>query len=321
MCSVLGTLIGVERAVAVKSPLAFAGPFASGLAGAVLLMGSPRAAAWLVAGASAALVGVSILVIRRQRAAHTALLLVAAFAWMAGSGLHAVGAPADACVPWWFAFLILTVAAERLEMTRLMRRRPGALPTLLGIAAAMLVGAGLSASFLDDGNALFGSAIACLAVWLMTFDIARRTVRANGLSRYMALCLLPGYAWLFVGGICWVATALGLPARDAALHGIALGFLFSMMLGHAPVILPAVARIKVQYGWWYYAPLAVLHASLAIRLLVPRFTARGLAVGAAGNALAVGAFIATVAASAVAWRLSHPSRTGTPISHGIHVEH
>jgi hypothetical protein len=29
--------------------------------------------------------------------------------------------------------------------------------------------------------------------------------------------------------------------RDAALHGLGLGFLFSMMLGHAPVILPAVA--------------------------------------------------------------------------------
>jgi hypothetical protein len=40
----------------------------------------------------------------------------------------------------------------------------------------------------------------------------------------MAVCLLLGYAWLFVAGIAWTATSLGLPLRDAALHGLGLGF-------------------------------------------------------------------------------------------------
>jgi hypothetical protein len=43
-------------------------------------------------------------------------------------------------------------------------------------------------------------------------------MRAAGLSRYMAVCLLLGYAWLAIAGLAWMATAAGLPLRDTALH-------------------------------------------------------------------------------------------------------
>jgi hypothetical protein len=87
---------------------------------------------------------------------------------------------------------------------------------------------------------LYGAALTALGAGSRAFDIARRTVRAEGLSRYMAVCLLIGYAWLFAAGSPGPRPSLGAPLRDAALHGLGLGFLFSMMLGHAPVILPAV---------------------------------------------------------------------------------
>jgi hypothetical protein len=167
---------------------------------------------------------------------------------------------------------------------------------------------------------LYGLSLLCLAAWLLCFDIARRTVQAHGLSRYMAVCLLLGYAWLGIAGAAWAATSLGLPLRDAALHGLALGFVFSMMLGHAPVILPAIARVKVLFGWGYYAPLALLHGSLFIRLGWGHVDFAGLAAGAAGNALAIGLFIATVAGSALAWRLKH-SRPRTEQHHDIAIRH
>jgi len=52
---------------------------------------------------------------------------------------------------------VLTIAAERLEMTRLMRRRPGARPALFVIRAALAWGAALvlvagSLLFLDGGR-------------------------------------------------------------------------------------------------------------------------------------------------------------------------
>jgi hypothetical protein len=78
----------------------------------------------------------------------------------------------------------------------------------------------------------------------------------------MAVCLLIGYAWLFAAGSPGPRPSLGAPLRDAALHGLVLGFLFSMMLGHAPVILPAVVGLKLRYGVLFYLPLSLLHASL-----------------------------------------------------------
>ena len=95
ICTFMGTVIGIERAVAVKHPLAFAGPFASGMAGLFLLGGFPAAASWLVAGAALAFVAVNIVVVRRQHAAHTGLLLVGALAWAVGSFLHALSAQKD----------------------------------------------------------------------------------------------------------------------------------------------------------------------------------------------------------------------------------
>ncbi|HEY0953590.1 MAG TPA: hypothetical protein VGE36_02445, partial [Roseateles sp.] len=292
ICCVLGTVIAIERAVALKHGLCFAGPLASALAGVAQLGGAGQGAAWLAAAASLAFVGVNAVIVRRQLAAHTVLLWLGALCWAIGSLGYALDAPVNE-VPWWFAFLVLTIAAERLEMTRLMRRRPGAQWALYAVLAALLLGAALS-------GVLYGLALAALALWLLSFDIARRTVRAHGLSRYMAVCLLLGYGWLLVAGLAWAATSAGWPLRDAALHGLALGFVIGMVFGHAPVILPAIAGIKLRFGRPWYVPLALLHASLALRL----FGGPGLlAAGAAGNALALVAFVATVGGAALAWRL------------------
>ena len=314
ICTFLGTVIGIERAVALKHPLAFVGPAASAAAGIAVLRGESSLAAWLVVAASLALVAVNVVVVVRQRAAHTALLLVAALAWAVGSLLQALATAAATVVPAWLAFVVLTIAAERLEMTRLMRQRRGAPALLCAICAAMLLGAALSTVRGDWGGVLYGASLTALSLWLFAFDVARRTIRVPGLSRYMAACLLLGYGWLFVAGIAWAATALGLPFRDAALHGLALGFVFSMVLAHAPVIVPAVTRVKLLFGRAYYVPLAVLHASLVVRLVAGHVDSGALAIGAAGNALAIAVLAATVAASAVLWRVRRASPSSQTFS-------
>jgi hypothetical protein len=160
---------------------------------------------------------------------------------------------------------------------------------------------------------LFGVSLLCLALWLGRFDIARRTVRARGISRYMAVCLLLGYFWLALAGVAWAAASLGYPARDAALHGLAIGFVFSMILGHAPVILPAVLRVKLLFGVPFYLPLALLHASLALRIFGAPMAPELLPLAAAGNATAIAAFALTMAAAAASWHLKYSS---TPLHHG-----
>ena len=50
------------------------------------------------------------------------------------------------------------------------------------------------------------------------------------------------------------------------MHALALGFVFSMVFGHAPIIVPAVLRVAVPYSPAFYAPLALLHLSLLVRI-------------------------------------------------------
>jgi hypothetical protein len=312
ICGFLGTVIGIERAVAVKLRAAFLAPLASGAGGALLLLGQPGSGAWLGVAAASIFTAVNIVIVRRQRAAHTWLLLVAAGAWLTGNLLFATGQGSVATLPWWFAFLVMTIAAERLEMTRLMRRRPAAELSLQVVLAALLAGAAWSALAPVAGGLLYGTALALLALWLAVFDIARHTVRAHGLSRYMAVCLLGGYAWLAVAGVAWAATALGLSLRDAALHALGLGFIVSMMMGHAPVILPAIARVKLQFGAVFYVPLAVLHLSLLLRLIAGMAGDPLRSTGALLNAVAIALFAATIAGAAIAWRIHHGGPDALP---------
>ncbi|NML48605.1 hypothetical protein HHL11_32985 [Ramlibacter sp. G-1-2-2] len=308
MCGLMGTVIGIERAVAARHRFAWSAPLLSGTAGLLLLRGANTAAAFLLLAAGIAFIAVNALLLRRQRAAHTFLLLASACAWAIGNFLFAAAAAPVAVLPWWFAFLVMTVAAERLEMTRLMRRRPAAQPLLALVLALLLLGAALSGVAPVACGVLFGLALLALSAWLFTFDIARRTVRAQGLPRYMAVCLLAGYAWLAAGGLAWAATALGLPARDIALHALGLGFLFSMILGHAPVILPAIARIKLLFGNFFYLPLAALHLSLLLRLFGGLADFQARRTGALLNAVALALFALTVVAAACAWRRRHDTR-------------
>lgn len=301
----LGSAIGIERAVAVKRRLAFTAPLASVLGGLCLLGGQAAAGAWLLVAASAAFVVVNLVIVRRQQAAHTVLLLVAAFAWLAGNLLFALSARPAAPLPCWFAFLAMTIAAERLEMTRVMRRGPEVGLLLFAVLALLLAGAAWFVTSPASGGLLYGIALTLLAMWFGWFDVARRTVRAHGLARYMAVALLGGYAWLAVAGLAWIGMAFGLPLRDTALHALGLGFIVSMMMGHAPVILPAMARVKLSFGGWFYAPLLALHVSLALRLGVGYTDFAWRARGALFNAAALALFILTVAGAALAWRRHH----------------
>lgn len=311
ICGFMGTVIGIERAVAVKLRAAWLAPISSGLGAICLLGNETAAAAALLVAAAGFFAGVNVVVVRRQPAAHTLLLLCGALAWLFGSLLY-LRRPGDPiCLPWWFAFLVMTIAAERLEMTRLMRRRPGAHVSLWLLLGLMSAGATLTGFSVRLGGVLYGLSLLLLALWLGAFDIARRTVFAHGLARYMAICLLGGYAWLAVAGWAWTGTTLGLPLRDTALHALGLGFIVSMMLGHAPVILPAIARVKIEFGWFFYVPLAALHLSLLVRLGWGMDDPRWRAAGALLNTGAMALFAATVFGGAVLWRVRH-ARASAP---------
>ena len=296
-----GSAISIERAVALGRRWAYAAPLLAGASGVLMLSATPGASL-LALAAAAVFVAVNVDLLRRERTAAAAIMLIAALCWLAGNAWAAAQPGHPAAIAWWFAFPILTVTAERLELTRFLPRRALSGVLLWPIVAALVGAAAVSALDPRLGGVAFGGALMLLALWLAVFDIARRTVFARGLGRFMALALLAGYAWLGIGGLAWLGTALGCPGRDMALHALGLGFLFSMILGHAPVIVPALTRVKVLFGAWFYAPLALLHVSLACRLFGAIVDPGWRTLGAELNAAALAVFIATLAGSALASR-------------------
>jgi hypothetical protein len=294
----LGTVISLERAIALGARWALAAPLASGLGTLAILGGLVDAGFALWLAAPLVLFAASVAIARRQPQAHTVLLALAAAAWGVGNAVFAFGAPALAPT-WWFSFLVLTIAAERLEMTRLMKRRRAATPLFFAVTAATVAGALLAAFDAQAGAVVFGLALVALAGWLAVFDIARRTVRTEGFAQYAAVALLGGYAWLAVSGAAWIAAATVAPfLRDAALHALGLGFVVSMIFAHAPLVVPVIARRRMRFTPFFYVPLALLHASLVLRLLAGAYGGGPRLAGGILNAATLLVF-----AAAIAWSM------------------
>jgi hypothetical protein len=189
-------------------------------------------------------------------------------AWLIGNLLWLSGRPVFLIVLWWAGFLILTVAGERLELGRLTRLTKRIERLFLAGAALFSAGLILSVYFPGPGTRLAGLGMLSLAAWLLRWDIARRTIRQKGLPRFAAACLLSGYIWLGTAGI--LALINGFQAAgllyDAMLHAVFVGFIFSMIFGHAPIIFPAIFGTTARFHATGYVYLILLHLSMLLRI-------------------------------------------------------
>lgn len=287
----LGALISLERAVALRqnqrdsrpgtvqarydTRLYYLAPALAGLGSMALLIGlPPQVGRGAIMLGSLGLVALFAVIFHLQPDAANATMAGGAAAWFIGNVIWLAGSPVSRAVPWWAGFLVLTIVGERLELARVMlwgqaARRYFAL-AIATFAGGLLLSLAPGAELFGIAVRVCGAGLLLLAVWLWRYDVARRTVRKQGLTRFIAACLLPGYAWLGIGGVLWLwfggAYVAG-PIYDAMLHTVFLGFVFSMIFGHAPVIIPAVLRVPVPYRPVFYAHLALLHVSLATRVV------------------------------------------------------
>jgi hypothetical protein len=247
-----------------------AAPILGGAGTIVLLVsGATVPAVGLLTAGAAVLVAVNLEMLRR----HTTLdvltmtigagfLLVADAAWLADRAVPLL-------TPWWVAFLVLTITGERLELARLRIHGRAAYSTFI-VAAALYIGA-LLFMVLDAalGVRLSGVGMLALTVWLLRYDIARMTIKRPGLPRFVAACLLAGYAWLGVAGLIAIGAGqiwAGF-SYDAYLHAVLLGFVFSMVFGHAPIIFPAILERPIGFVRFAWVPLVLLHVSIAARIV------------------------------------------------------
>lgn len=292
ICGLFGTLISLERAVAMGKVWPYLAPGLSAL-GVIALLArlSPEWAALPFIAAATVLSIASVKLWYGQKVMHLATLALATLLWLVGNGFWWHTGSALPAVPAWLGFLVLTIAGERLELSRFLPTPPSAHRMFAAWALLLTAGA------LWPQPLLFALALIGLVVWLLRHDIVRRTLRQEGLPRYIAVCLASGYVWLLASAVLMLLGEFSpeLQLRDASLHALLLGFVFSMVFGHAPIVLPAVARLRLPYHPLLYLPLAVLQLSLAVRLLagvVGDFALRQHA--ALGNASALLLFALTV---------------------------
>jgi hypothetical protein len=309
----LGTLIGLERAVAVGQAWAYAGPIASGL-GALLIAAGVPGAAWLILLGSAVMVGVFVEIVTAEMTLFTIVMALGGVCWMAAQGLWLAGAAVHRLAFWWASFLVLTIVGERLELTRILPLGARTRAAVVAAIATLIVGLALSWRAPDVAARVSGVAFVALATWLGAFDVARRTVRQSALPRFSAVALLAGYAWLGIAGLLalrWGGVAAG-PQYDAMLHALFVGFVFSTIFAHAPLIFSAVLGARVTYRPTFYVHLGLLHVSLVVRVLADLAPWQpGRRWGGLLNALALLAFLVNTGYGVLAPREPAPGPDGS----------
>lgn len=299
----VGTVISLERATALRRWYGYTAPALLGLGGLALVMPIVPltvAKAVLVAGA-AAFVLLYIPLWRRQYDAALLTQLLGAALALAGTLLWLVQDNMSHVMVWMIGFIVLTIAAERVELARItMGPKAGFRLLLHGwvITAALTVSVVLP----DAGAIVLGLALLSLTGWLVIHDVARRTIRSTGVTRYMAACILGGYVWLaLAGAVLLLGQPDSQPQYDAVIHAVFLGYTFSMIMAHATTILPAVLGISLPYGPAFWAPAALLQVALVVRIWIGDGLGieLGWQIGGALSVLALVLFVLTALVSAI----------------------
>lgn len=297
----MGSLISLERAQALRNPLAYLAPALFGVGAVALLAGAPLAMGkLLLLDGAIAFVVVTIALWRRAPLGLVAAqALAAVLAALAVAAWLATDVPT--VLPLLAAFLVITIASERAELAQLtMGAR--AIPMLLTLASIVAIGAALSLALPDAGTRVLGLGCLLISLWLFRDDVGRRMIRTSGLRRFNAAALLGGNAWLGLAGVIWLIAGRPVLAGlyDAVVHGVFLGFGMSMIMAHAPIIFPAVIGRPLPYRALMWLPLALLNLGLVVRFIggLGRLTVV-YQVGGSLTVVAVLVFAVTVIGSVV----------------------
>lgn len=263
----MGTLICLERAQALRNPLAYLAPALLGLGSLLLVAGAPQALGKLLLfdgtlGFTAVLVALWV----RAPLSLVAAQTLGAFMTVLASGLWLVTDDISVVIPLLAAFIVITISAERAELAQLIMGKR-AIPMLLTSSTLVAASATLAVLWPVAAGRVFGLVVVLTALWLIRDDVGRRMIRTDGLRRFNAASLLAGNFWLVVAGIVWLV--VGSPASrgayDLTIHGTFLGFGMSMIIAHAPIIFPTVLGRPLPYRPSMWVPLAALHGGMVVR--------------------------------------------------------
>jgi hypothetical protein len=266
----LASLIYLERAVTFKNKTILLLPFISAVAVISIAAGYVTAAMYMHVLSGAGFVAMCAYFIYKYKELHYFVFFVGAFCLLLGNMVLLKTTLYASSVVWWMLFLLFTIVAERLELSRFLPSGKTRQRSLVVILAFVFISAFIP--FHSGGNWMLSISIALTALWLLKFDMAFKSIRNKGQHRYSGLLLITGYAWLFITALTILVQPHFAFGYDAFLHSFFLGFVFAMIFSHAPIILPAIAKLPIKiYRPVLYVWFVLLQLSLIVRIIADLF--------------------------------------------------
>jgi hypothetical protein len=300
----LGSVIALERAVALRQWWGYLAPAGLSVGSLMLLSQLPT-----VVGHLLQILGVAVLVAAYvflwQRAKAQAVVIQALGAVLALGAIVMLSAGVSFAMTmtWLVGFIFLTIGGERVELARVAIFDSRFENVAVAASIAISLAAVSALLWPVWGVPLFALLLLISVAGLVKFDVARRTIRLTGLPRFSAACILFGYAWLVVAAAVWLLSGpqSSGPGYDLVIHATFLGFGMSMVMGHAPIIFPAVIRRPLPYHRSMWIAVGLLQVSLVIRIIFGDL--RGVIlewqIGGAMNVVAILVFLVVTVTAVV----------------------
>lgn len=261
----LGTLISLEKVIPLKQKYLLLIPLMSTMSVVLSLLGQRHESMILLVLASSGLTTVFIYYFSLEMSFVYGFMLAGSISWLTGNILLLTRDFYPLAFPWWVAFILFIIAAERLELMKFLPVSKSSKKFFAAFLIIFLIG--VISSFHGIGNILSGIALICVATWLMRNDVVGISFKKENLPGYVAVSLLCGYVALLLTGILFITFSNHWLAYDALVHTFFLGFAFSMIFAHGPIILPGLLGSivkpfhKILYLW-----LVLLHSSWLLRI-------------------------------------------------------
>ncbi|MEM3096694.1 MAG: hypothetical protein QW756_05355 [Nitrososphaerota archaeon] len=253
------TLIALERYVALKSWWSISAYMFLGAGGVLLAMDLVVFGQLLWVLGAVSFTASHVWLLAKFRHHHHIMMVSASLLLLLGSIKLYTGFPLYEAAVSWTGFLVLFIMGERVEMARVGGFR---FPASMGIMASTLLF--IASNLLgSSSNMLMALAMLALLISVANYDVGLRFLtRGWGFQRFLSTGLAMAYAWLAVGGLLWFLTGYS----DPSLHSIFIGFSGTMIMTHAPVIIPSIIRTRHFYSQSLYIPLTLLQVSTASRI-------------------------------------------------------
>lgn len=263
----LSTLIAIEKIIPLKKKWLLVIPALSSSTVILFYLGHVDIAIPMLIASSAGLAVVYGIYLRQSVDVPMVLMLISALCLLTGNIVLLSKNLYPLAFPWWMGFLLFTIVSERLDLTKFLPVNKNQKRLLLYCLGFFVLG--ILTPFHGSGSYISGAALVMTGTWLLRFDVIRINLRKTGLTKFTGVALLSGYCFLMFSGVLMISLPSSVAfGYDAVVHTFFLGFVFTMIFAHGPVILPGVLGLMVKpYHVFLYIPLILLIASVLIRVM------------------------------------------------------